>query len=281
MIAYYNGQFLPKEEIKISPDDRGFLFADGVYEVVVSYKGKFFRFDEHLQRMQRGLRELRINFPNPESLKHVAETLIKDNQFEAQNAKVYVQITRGAAPRSHAFPPQNVSPTVYATASLVQLSQEPWQNGVKVILVPDIRWARCDIKSTGLLPNTMAFQQAKECGAHEAVFVRDGVVTEGAHTNFCAVYDGTLFTAPSSNYILTGMTRNVVLDLCRELRIPIREFPVFEKDLPRADECMIVGTTTEVTPVVQIDGWTVGDGKPGSITRRLQQAFQELAHPDA
>ena len=278
--AYYNGQFLQKQDVKISPDDRGFLLADGVYEVIVCYRGRFFRFNEHLQRMQRGLRELRIAFSETDSLKKIADTLIEKNHLDAGTAKVYIQVTRGAAPRSHSFPNPSPSPTVYATAAPVHQSEEAWQNGVMVLLVPDIRWARCDIKSIGLLANTLAFQQAREAGRHEALFVRDGAVTEGAHSNFCAVYDGTLCTAPTNNYILAGITRRAILELCRELQIPIREFPIFEKDLPQADECMILGTTTEVTPVVKINDWIIGNGTPGPITKALQQAFQQLANPD-
>jgi len=275
-MVYFDGQYLPEQDVRISPDDRGFLFADGVYEVVLSYEGKLFKFEEHLQRMRRGLKELRINAADLDYLKDVAETLIRENDL--QNAKVYMQMTRGAAPRSHAFPSPDVAPTIYATASPFHLHQAAWEHGAKVLLVPDNRWARCDIKSIALLPNTLAFQQAKEFGAHEAVFVRDGAITEGAHTNFCAVYDGTLVTAPTSNYILSGITRNVVFELCDNVGIPVREFPIFERDLSQADECLIVGTTTEITPVIWIDDWNVRDGKPGSITKTLQQAFRELIH---
>ena len=225
--------------------------------------------------MRRGLKELRIDVADLDYLKDVAETLIRKNDLQATDAKVYLQITRGAAPRSHAFPSEETVPTIYATASPFHVHQEAWEHGAKVLLVPDIRWARCDIKSIALLPNTLAFQQAKDGGAHEAVFVRDGVMAEGAHTNFCAIYNGTLVTAPTSNYILAGITRMVVLELCRELHIPVREFPIFERDLPQADECLIVGTTTEITPVVQIDDWNVKDGKPGPLTQILQQAFRE------
>lgn len=278
-LVYFNGKFSPKQDVRISPDDRGFLFADGVYEVMLSYGGKFFKFDEHLQRMQCGLRELRINVTDIGYLKEVAETLVRKNGFKEIDAKVYIQITRGVAPRSHTFPTPEVSPTIYATASPFHLHQDAWQHGANVLLVPDIRWARCDIKSVALLPNTLAFQQARDFGAHEAVFVRDGVITEGAHTNFCAVYNGTLITAPKSNYILSGITRTVVIDLCRKLQIPVKEFPIFERDLPQADECLIVGTTTEITPAVSINNRNVGDGTPGPITRALQQAFRNLAKP--
>lgn len=275
-IVYFNGRFLSKKEVTISPDDRGFLFADGVYEVILSYGGRLFKPEEHIKRMERGLQELRINCPETEKLKDIAETLIQENNFGNNDAKIYIQITRGAAPRTHAFPDPPVSPTIYAAASAFQLSQEKWEHGAKVILVPDIRWARCDIKSVGLLPNTLAFQQAKEQGADEAIFVRDGVITEGAHTNFCGVFHGDLITFPKTHYILAGITRNVVLDLCRELSIPVKEFPFFEHDLTKADECMIIGTTTEIMPVIQVNDWKVGNGKPGPITVKLQQAFREL-----
>jgi D-alanine transaminase len=165
---------------------------------------------------------------------------------------------------------------VYASALPFRQSQEKWECGVKAILVPDIRWARCDIKSVALLPNVLASQQATEQGATEALFVRDGVVTEGAHSNFCAVLDGQLATHPRTNRILAGVTRQIVLDLCRALDIPVRERPVLERQLGEASELMITSTTVEVTPVVQLDDWRVADGKPGPITTRLQAAFREL-----
>jgi D-alanine transaminase len=145
---------------------------------------------------------------------------------------------------------------------------------VSIILVPDIRWTRCDIKALALLPNVLASQEAKERGAEEAVFVRDGVITEGAHTNVCAVLDGQLVTHPLTNYILPGITRRVVLELCAELGIPYREAPMGEEELRTASEAMILGTTTEIMPVVQVGGQPVGDGQPGPVTRQLQAAFR-------
>jgi D-alanine transaminase len=165
---------------------------------------------------------------------------------------------------------------VYATASPFQPYHEQWEHGVKVTLMPDVRWARCDIKAVALLPNLLASQRAKERGAYEAVFVRDGAITEGSHTNFCAVFGGELVTYPRCHYILGGIMREVVLELCAELGIPVREFPVMEGELREADELMVTGTTSEVMPVVQVDGWTVGDGKPGPVTRKLQRAFRKL-----
>jgi D-alanine transaminase len=278
MIVYFNDHFIPKKEVKISPDDRGFLFADGVYEVIRAYKGKLFKADAHLQRMERSLRELCMNGPDQAKFRDIAEQLIQDNQLENGEALVYLQVTRGAAPRKHAFPGNDTPSTVYVAASPFQPPQGEMEQGVKIILAPDLRWARCDIKSTALLPNVLANQQAKESGVAEAVFVRDGAITEGTHTNFFAVFDGQLVTYPKNNYILAGITRQVVLDLCRDLNIAVREFPTFERDLKKADELMLTSTTSEVTPVVQVDDWQVGDGKPGPITTMLQRAFRELTY---
>ncbi|MBN2123806.1 MAG: D-amino acid aminotransferase [Deltaproteobacteria bacterium] len=277
MIVYFNGEFMPKEEAAISPDDRGFLFGDGAYEVIRTYEGKPFRGKDHLERLARSLRELRISCRELENLGGIAERLIRETNLETGEALVYIEVTRGAAPRKHAFPTGNIPPTVYVTASPFVPSGRDRDLGIGVILLPDIRWSRCDIKSIALLPNVLANQQAGERGAGEALFVREGVVTEGSHTNFCAVFDGELVTHPQTNHILPGITRKVVLELCSELEIPFREEPIFLDGLKRASELMIVGTTCEVTPVVQVEEWRVGDGSPGPVTRRLQQAFSRLA----
>lgn len=276
MIVYLNDQFTPKDEARISPDDRGFSFADGAYEVIRAYGGRFFRKQEHLARLERSLRELRIAAPDTRSLGEVGVQLLQHNHLQDADALLYIQVTRGAAPRRHSFPDPGTPPTVYASASPFRQSREKWEGGVKAIVVPDTRWARCDIKSVALLPNVLASQQASEQGAHEALFVRDGVVTEGAHSNFCAVLDGQLVTHPRTNRILAGVTRQVVLDLCHALDIPVREMPVLEGQLREASELMITSTTVEVTPVVQLDDWRVDDGEPGPITTRLQRAFREL-----
>jgi D-alanine transaminase len=276
LIVYFNGRFVPKEDVRISPDDRGFLFADGAYEVLRSYGGRLFRAEEHFRRMDRSLRELRIAGPDEESLRHIAGEVIRRNTLGDADAALYVQITRGVALRRHAFPDEGTPPTVYVSVSPFRPSRDRWESGVKVILVPDIRWVRCDIKSVALLPNVLASQRAKESNAEEAVFVRDGVVTEGSHTNFCAVFDGRLVTHPRTNHILAGITRGVVRDLCGALDIPFRESPIREKELRKASELMILGTTTEIMPVVQVDNWRVGDGKPGPVTTKLQQAFRDL-----
>ena len=276
MIVYLNGDFIPKEEARLSPDDRGFLFADGAYEVFHAYEGRLFKADRHLARMARSLRELRIDGPDTDRLGEIVETLIRRNNLGEGNAVVYLQITRGAAPRKHPFPNPGTPPTVYATASPHTLPLEKQTQGIRVILTPDLRWTRCDIKSAALLPNVLAHQQAKDQGAEEALFVRDGMITEGALTNVCAVFNGQLLTYPRSPYILGGVTREVVLALCEKHNIPFQEYPVLEKDLRHADELFICNTTSEVIPVIQVDEWTVGNGKPGPITRTLQQAYREL-----
>ncbi len=279
MIVYFNSQYLPKEAVKISPDDRGFLFADGVYEVIRAYKGRLFRMDLHLKRLARSLQELKIDGPSMERIAEISDTLIQRNNLKDADAAIYIQITRGTAPRKHAFPKSAPSPTVYLNAFTVQPPVKAWEKGAKVITTPDIRWTRCDIKSVSLLPNVLASQAAAEAGAEDAIFIRNGFITEGSHTNVCAVFNGRLQTHPKNNYILPGVTREVVLSLCADLNIPVSETPIPAKSLPHADEMMLLGTSTEVMPIVQVDNRQVGNGKPGPITRKLQKAFWQLTAP--
>lgn len=274
MIVYFNGEFIPKDQVRISPDDRGFVFGDGVYEAIRAYHGRLFAAEAHFRRLSRSLRELRIAEPDLAQLEAAIGTLIRRNGLDDGHAAIYIQITRGAAPRRHTFPDGDVPPTVYATARAFTPPDALLANGAKIILVPDTRWARCDIKSINLLPNVLASQQAQEAGAYDAVFVRDGVTVEGSHTSFAAVFDGALVTHPLTPHILPSVTREVVLDLCRDLDIPTLESPIEAITLRDADELMLLGTTTEVMPVVQVDDWTVLDGQPGAITRRLQRALR-------
>jgi D-alanine transaminase len=277
MIAYFNGQFLPREEIKVSPDDRGFLFADGVYEVIRAYGGKPFRMDEHMIRLARSLKEIRIDYPAVAGLAAISEKLIVENDLaRGDYATIYIQITRGAAPRKHPFPDEPVPPTVYVAASPGISQRAKIEKGVKIILVPEIRWTRCDIKSIALLPNVLANQQAKENNAEEAVFVRDGVITEGSHTNFFMVFGGRVLTHPLNSHILPGITRDIIRDLCAGLKIPFQDELVSEKDLPRAEEMFLSGTSMEVTPVIQVEGWKVGKGIPGPLTVRLREAYKKM-----
>jgi len=273
-IVYFNGSYLPRDEVRISPDDRGFLFADGIYEVVRCYQGRPFGLKQHVERMRSGLHSLRIEGVEPDRMPRIFDELIRRNGLEASDAVIYLQVTRGAAPRTHHFPVQPVDPTVFVAVRPFASSVDP-ALGVAAITAPDHRWTRCDIKSVALLPNCMAAQEAHERGAYEAVLVRDGVALEGTRTSFFAVVDGEVRTAPQSNYILPSVSRGVTLELCREAGIPYAELPVLLEELHRAEELFLVGTTTEILPIVELDGRTIGDGKPGPVSLRLVNLFRE------
>jgi D-alanine transaminase len=276
MIAYFNGRFLREEDIHISPQDRGFLFADALYEVVRCYGGRLFEAQAHWNRLEYGAKAMRFNRTDFSDLNGVAETLIAENGLTGGDATVYVQVTRGQARRSHAFPPPETPLTIYASARAFSPKHSTF-DGVPVILVSDQRWARCDIKTVGLTANILAHQQALDHGASEALFVRDGAVLEGTHTNLFTVYEGTVVTPPRTNYILAGITRQVVIDICREISIPVLEESLFESRLLEADELMIVGTTMEITPVLKVNGQGLRSGSPGEVTMRLRKAFREKA----
>ena len=276
MIVYFNQQFIPKTQVKIDPDDRGFLFADGAYEVIRSYRGKLFKADAHLARLNRSLGFLRIDLPEEVNFREIGCRLLEQNNLQEEDANVYIQVTRGSAQRKHAFPDEDIPATLYASVSSFERPVKKQELGVKVILVPDNRWTRCDIKSISLLANVLASQRAKEENAEEAIFVRDDVALEGSHSSFCGVFNNCLTTAPKSNYILPGITREVVLQLCREIDITVDESPISVNRLKEADELMLLSTSLEITPVVQVDDWKAGDGKPGAVTRKLQQAFEKL-----
>ena len=276
MTVYFNGEFVDKDEVSISPDDRGFVFGDGVYEVLRAMDGRLFRPDDHFRRLRRSLDHVRIEGIDVEGLRETFSSLLARNDLRDGPAKVYLQITRGAAPRQHAFPDESVDPTVYARADAYELPVEKWADGVSVILEPDQRWARCDIKSLNYLPNVLANQAAQEAGAYEALLVRDGFVTEGSHSSMAAVFGDTVRMHPFTNYTLPSVTRTAVLELCDALDRPVEQSPVAADALPDADELFLMGTTTGVMPIVQVDDWTVGDGTPGSVTRELQDAFPDL-----
>lgn len=271
-LVYFNGSYLLKDQVRISPDDRGFLFADGIYEVARSYGGRFFELGAHLERMRNGLAALAIGGVRAESLGEVFNTLLERNGLGREPATVYAQVTRGASPRTHFFPDPPVPPTVYAEAKPFTPKGDPAQ-GAAVITVADTRWARCDIKTVGLIPNCLANQRARAAGALEAIFVRDGVALEATASSFFAVVDGEVRTAPASNYILPSITRGVVLRICAREKIPHRETPVYFDDLTRASELFLAGTTLEVMPIVTVDGRPVGSGRPGAVAQRLGALF--------
>jgi D-alanine transaminase len=275
VIVYLNGSYLPKEEARISPEDRGFLFADGIYEVARAYGGSFFALDAHLQRMARGLAALAIEGFDATDASEISHELLQRNGFTGKDAIVYLQITRGVAPRTHFFPDPPVSPTVFAMVNPLHSRWDP-RKGVGVIVAPDQRWTRCDIKSVSLLPNCLAAEAARAAGVAEALLIRDGVVMEGTHTSVFGVFDGEVRTAPASNYILPSITRQVVLDLCAEHGIPHGTEPFFAHDLARADELFLAGTTMEVMPIVRVDDQPVGSGTPGPFAQRLLHLFHGL-----
>ena len=275
MIAYFNGVLVAKDKVRISPDDRGFLFADGIYATVRSFHGKLFRTRDHIQRLERNAREMRFESTEFGELAEVAEQLIAENNLLEGSAIVYIQVTRGAAPRSHKFPQKGTALTIYADARPFPSNDAELESGAGAILVPDIRWARCDIKSVALLPNTLAHQKAREAGALEALFVRNGAVQEGTHSNVFIVSKGELITPPLCNYVLPGITRQTVLEICETLSIPCRSCTIFEDDLHEAEEVFITGTTVDITPIVWLDGRSIASGTPGPVARRLQDAYFE------
>ena len=272
--VYLNGQFLPKPEAHISVDDRGFLLGDGIYEVTPFYEGVPFGLDRHLQRMRNGLEWMRIDC-DVEHLDEVHRELIRRNGLEeAERSLVYLQITRGAAPRTHYFPTGEVEPTVYAFANTWNRPEEAvWSRGFRAITVPDRRWSRVDIKTICLLPNALAYQAAKDAGVDDAILVRDGVALEGAHQNFWGVFGDVVVTHPTTNQILPGITRSVVLELADELGICVDQRAIAVEELKEATELFFTGTTGEVRPCVEVDGRPVGDGTVGRLTRRLSDAF--------
>ena len=274
MVIYLNGTYLEKDQARLSLDDRGFLFADGVYEVIRIYNGVLFEAPAHLARLADGLRKMQIGFVGAGEISAIADHLLEENDVAPNGFRLYVQITRGAAPRQHAFPPSGTPPTIYCEVGPLATHPEDQERGAAAITTADQRWARCDIKSTALLPNVLANQLAVEAGAREAIFVKDGMVTEATHSSVLGVVDGIVRTAPLSNRILAGITRGVILDLCDDLGIPVAAFPMTDAEMRDADELFITGTSCEVTPIVQVDGRPIADGKPGAVTRRLQQAFR-------
>ena len=272
MIVYFNGNIISHEEVKVSPFDRAFLFADGVYEALRTYEGKIFHLGDHIKRLKYSLKELDLPFNDFELIEDISYRLAEMNNIK-KDYSVYLQISRGISfPRSHSYE-DTISPNVFAFVKPIKDNNKRKNEGVKVILEKDRRWLRCDIKSTSLLPAIMANQKAIRSDAYEAIFYRDDFITEGSHTTFFAIKDNKVFTAPISNYILEGVTRKVVLELCQENKIDVVEQYIKVKELKFFDEFFITGTTTEITPVVQIDEWLVKDGEPGQATREIQKLF--------
>jgi len=274
-IVFLNNQFINKEDAKISADDRGFIFADGVYEVIKYYNGKAFRYDDHLLRLKRSLSEMEIVYDKTENLESLFQKLLSRNNLTGKHAGLYLQISRGEHKRVHHYP-ENITPTIYAFAYHMPSFTDNLENGIKVITHEDIRWQRCDIKSVSLLPNSMIYNKAVKAGAGECVLIRDGFVTEATHSSVLGVKNGTVITRPLSNLILPGITRKVILEICQANGISYEERALTEEELYEMDELIIAGTGSEVTPAISINDSLVGNGKPGEITRFIQQRFFEL-----
>lgn len=273
-MVYLNGEFLPPERAMISAFDRGFVFGDGVYEVIPVFGRRLFRLPHHLARLQRSLNEVRL--PNPLSASRWEEVLTRlTTDVTADDQSVYLQVTRGPAPRDHAFP-ADVSPTVFAFAQPSKPAEpEVLARGISAVTVADIRWLRCDIKATALLANAMLRQQAADRGAAEAILIRDGLVTEGAASNVFVVRDDTILTTPNGPFILPGITRDLVLELASARSLPAQEQPLPESALVDADEIWITSSVREILPVTRLNDRPVGSGKPGPLHARIYALYQD------
>ena len=271
-LAFVNGEFMPIEEAKVPIEDRGYQFGDAVYEVVNSFKGKFFGLEEHLDRLERSLREL--------SYPPVSRDKVKNGMLEIldrsgmDRASVYLQISRGVAPRNHAYSGVNGVQIIMTVREVKEVPETLRIKGVPAITVEDIRWGRCDIKTVQLLANSLAKQKAVESDAYDAIFVtKEGVARETTISNLFIVQGGIVMTHPANHHILNGITRIMTIDCCREIDLPIEEQTFTVKEMFAADEVFLTGTTIEVLPVVTIDEQTIADGEPGPISKQLCEAL--------
>jgi len=275
MNLYLNGEYLPLEQGRISVEDRGFQFGDGVYEVIRAYRGKPFRLAKHLARLEQSVKGIEMALPEPlAKIEEVCRTVIR----EIEEAQIYLQVTRGAAPRVHAFP-QDVRPTFVAYARAV--TRPPDDRVYTLKSVTDDRWGRCHLKTICLLPNILGRQKAGEAGCDEGLFVREnGIVTEGTASNAFFVRGGAMFTHPSDNRILNGVTREAILEIARLQGVRVRYQAVTLAEAMASEEVFITGTVTEVGPVVAIDGKPVGKGKAGPVTLKLRKAYREITEKE-
>jgi D-alanine transaminase len=282
--ALYQDTLVPRQDATTDIEDRGYQFGDGVYEVIRVYKGKLFLAEAHAKRMERSLKELRIPFTNCiERVLKGAQMLVEAEGIE--DGIVYMQISRGIAPRVHQFPSPEAIPIFTGTASPLPRPLSLMEKGIEVLLCPDIRWLRNDIKSLNLLGAVLSKQQAKERGCYEAILEREGILTEGSSSNLFIVSQGELLTHPANNLILNGITRLEILKLAAEAKLSCKERSFTVDELLAADEAFICGTTTEIMPirtVITLDAenrsshHTIGEGTPGPITKTLQKAFDQL-----
>ena len=275
MTVYLNGAFMPLEEAKIPVLDRGFIFGDGVYEVIPVYSRHPFRLPEHLARLEASLAAIRIDNPHSRAeWTGLIAKIVAANPWEDQG--VYLQVTRGVAPREHLFP-KGLAPTVFIMANeLVTPARQVVEAGIPAAVLPDFRWLRCEIKSVSLLGNCMLRTLAADQGAAEAILVRDGFLTEGAATNIFVVCGGTILTPPKSNLMLPGITYDVVLEILQAHGIAHTVRPVTEAEVRTADEIWCTSSGKEVLAITTLDGRPVGDGKPGPMFHRVYPLYQEF-----
>jgi D-alanine transaminase len=273
--VYLNGQFLPLEEARIPVMDRGFLFGDGVYEVIPVYSRRPFRLREHLSRLQDSLDGIRLANPHtPEEWRDLILRLVEQGECEDQG--IYLQVTRGPGPRDHAFPAV-ARPTVFILPlTLTPPSRERVEQGVAALIAQDNRWLRCDLKATSLLPNVLLNQLSVDAGCAETLLLRDGQVTEGASSSVFIVADSVLLAPPKSNLMLPGVTYDVVLELAGQLGLNHATRPIAEAELRAAGEVWITSSTKEILAVTRLDGQPVGDGRPGPLFRRIHAAYQDF-----
>jgi D-alanine transaminase len=275
--VYLDGRFLPLAEAAVSPLDRGFLYGDGVYELVPVYSRRPFRLGEHLARLQATLAGIRLANPlDTPGWQAVVERLIAEAPWDDQS--IYLQVTRGADDkRDHAFPPAGVPPTVFAFSSpLVTTPADIRAKGVAAITVADDRWARCNLKVVSLLANVLARQQAVDAGCAEALLIRDGLLKEGAASNIFVVKDGVLLAPPKTSFMLPGITYDVILELAARHGQPVEIREIGEAELRAADEVWMTSSTKEVLAITTLDGVPVGTGRPGPLAGRMWQWYQDF-----
>ncbi len=277
--VYVNGEFVAEENAKVSIFDRGYLFADGVYEVTAIIDGKMIDFDYHMERLSRSLRQIALDMPvTIDELRAIHHELMARNNLS--NGMIYMHITRGVADRNFTYP-ENAASSLIAFTQQVDLVNPPYaETGVKVATIPDIRWARRDIKSIALLPQAMGKQAAHEKGAFEGWMVEDGLVTEGTSSTAYIVKGAIIITRPLSNSILAGVTRRTLLKLAQETNITIEQRPFTVKEALAADEAFITSASTLVLPVTEIDGHKIGTGHPGPVTRKMRETYIKTARED-
>jgi len=273
MKVLLNGQIIDRSDAKVDIEDRGYQFGDGIYEALRVYQGKLFTFQEHMDRLYRSAKKIDLLIPYPQEMFHGWFTeLIAANHLDT--GMIYFQVSRGVqAPRNHVYL-EDITPTIMATTMVAPRQLAEHRKGIKTITVPDTRWLHCDIKSLNLLGNLMATNQAAKAGAKEAIFYRlPETVTECSHSNVSIIKDGQLITHPANEYILNGITRQVILKLAKKQGIPFEERPFTLAELKAADEAFISSVSAEITAVGQVDDVTIGNGKIGPVSEKILTAF--------